>query len=84
MCPSVFDSTGFTLLIYGYLRRLPKAVQAYEKVLESDPRHAVALSFLAICYHLMGDLDSAILKYHEVGCRCGVGSSHSDEPPRRP
>ncbi|KAL1733813.1 hypothetical protein EV714DRAFT_246059 [Schizophyllum commune] len=51
---------------YRKLRRLPKAVESYEKVLESDPRHAVALSFLAICYHLMGDLDSAILKYHET------------------
>lgn len=35
-------------------------------MLELDPRNAVALGFLGIAYHLLGDLDNAIVKYHEV------------------
>lgn len=47
-------------------RRLPEARDCYQKVLEMDPRHQVALGFMGIVYHLMGDLDKAIVKYHEV------------------
>ena len=38
----------------------------YLKVLELDPRNAIVLGFLGIVYHLLGDLDKAIVKYHEV------------------
>lgn len=42
------------------------ALETYKKVLELNPRHAVALGFLGMVYHLKGDLDEAIVKYHEV------------------
>ncbi len=42
------------------------ALETYKKVLELDPRHAVALGFLGMVYHLKGDLDQAIIRYHEV------------------
>ncbi|KAF9036148.1 hypothetical protein BJ165DRAFT_1354578 [Panaeolus papilionaceus] len=48
------------------LKRLEEARQAYEKLLELDARHAVAIGFLGMVYHLMGDLDNAIVKYHEA------------------
>lgn len=47
-------------------RRLDDAMETYQKVLELDPRHAVALGFLGMVYHLKGNLDQAIVKYHEV------------------
>lgn len=46
--------------------RLPEARDAYRKVTELDPRHATALAFLGKVYHLMDEIDSAIVKYHEV------------------
>lgn len=53
----------FWLAIY---RRLEDAKATYQKVLELDPYHPVALGFLGMVFHLLGDLDKAILKYHEV------------------
>ncbi|PPQ91029.1 hypothetical protein CVT25_013954 [Psilocybe cyanescens] len=51
---------------YRKLRRLEDARAAYQKVLELDARNAIALGFLGIVYHLQGDLDKAIVKYHEA------------------
>jgi anaphase-promoting complex subunit 6 len=48
------------------LRRLEEARVTYQKVLELDSRHSIALGFLGLVYHLMGSLDKAIVKYHEV------------------
>ncbi|KAJ3573119.1 hypothetical protein NP233_g2630 [Leucocoprinus birnbaumii] len=50
---------------YRRLGRLDDAQDTYKKVLELDPRHAVALGFLGMVYHLKGDLDQAIVRYHE-------------------
>ena len=47
-------------------RRLDEARVTYQKVLELDSRHSIALGFLGLVYHLMGNLDKAIVKYHEV------------------
>lgn len=47
-------------------RRYEDAKATYQKVLELDPRHSIALGFLGMIYHLMGDIDKAIIKYHEV------------------
>jgi hypothetical protein len=47
-------------------RRLQDAKTTYAKVLEIDPRHSVALGFLGMVYHLLEDVDRAIIKYHEV------------------
>jgi tetratricopeptide (TPR) repeat protein len=47
-------------------RKYEEARVTYLKVLELDPRNAIALGFLGIVYHLLGDLDKAIVKYHEV------------------
>jgi len=51
---------------YRKLRRLEDAKATYQKVLELDPYHPVALGFLGMVFHLLGDLDKAILKYHEA------------------
>ncbi|KAJ3510333.1 hypothetical protein NLJ89_g4730 [Agrocybe chaxingu] len=51
---------------YRKLKRYEEARVAYVKVLELDPRHSVALGFLGIVHHLMGNLDKAIVKYHEA------------------
>lgn len=48
------------------IRRMDDALETYKKVLELNPRHAVALGFLGMVYHLKGELDEAIVKYHEV------------------
>lgn len=50
---------------YRRLRRLDDAQETYKKVLELEPRHSVALGFLGMVYHLKGDLDQAIIRYHE-------------------
>ena len=47
-------------------RRLKEAKETYEKVLEIEARHPLAHGFLGITYHLMGEVDKAIVKYHEV------------------
>ncbi|KAF8737592.1 hypothetical protein AX14_012591 [Amanita brunnescens Koide BX004] len=51
---------------YRKLRCLDDAKATYLKVLELDPYHPVALGFLGMVFHLLGDLDKAILKYHEA------------------
>ncbi|KAK2463455.1 hypothetical protein APHAL10511_004541 [Amanita phalloides] len=51
---------------YRKLRRLEDAKATYQKVLELDPHHPIALGFLGMVFHLLGDLDKAIIKYHEA------------------
>ncbi|KAF5388872.1 hypothetical protein D9757_005688 [Collybiopsis confluens] len=51
---------------YRKLQQYEQAKEAYEKVLLLDPRHALALGFLGLVYHLTNDLDHAIIKYHEA------------------
>jgi len=51
---------------YRKLGKLNDARGAYVKVLEIDCRSAPALGFLGLVYHLMDQLDDAIVKYHEV------------------
>jgi len=34
--------------------------------LEIDPRNTNALGFLGMVYHLLGDVEAAIVKYHET------------------
>lgn len=51
------------------LGQLNEARDAYVKVLEIDSRSAPALGFLGLVYHLMDQLDEAIVKYHEVRLR---------------
>ncbi|KAF9466498.1 TPR-like protein [Collybia nuda] len=48
------------------LNRLEDAKTTYQKVLELDSRHSMALGFLGLVHHLLGDVDSAIIKYHEA------------------
>ncbi|KAE9408566.1 TPR-like protein [Gymnopus androsaceus JB14] len=48
------------------LKQYDQAKEAYQKVLLLDPRHALALGFLGLVYHLTDDLDNAIAKYHEA------------------
>jgi len=48
------------------LGKLNDARDAYVKVLEIDSRSAPALGFLGLVYHLMDQLDDAIVKYHEA------------------
>ena len=47
-------------------RNFLEAKSAYEKVLAVDPRHVTALGCLGIVYHMMDQIDEAIVKYHEV------------------
>ena len=47
-------------------RRLDDARVTYQTVLKLDSRHSMALGFLGLVYHLSGDIDNAIIKYHEV------------------
>ena len=48
------------------LKKLDESIKVYNKVLEYDPRHSTALGFLGMVYHMKGELDLAIVKYHEV------------------
>ena len=45
---------------------MPEAKRLYQQVLEVEPRHATALAFLGMVYHMSDELDQAILTYHEV------------------
>lgn len=49
-----------------YPRRYENARDSYQKVLDLDPRHRMALGFMGMVYHLLGEVDKAIVKYHEV------------------
>ena len=46
--------------------RLEEARDVYQRVIEMDPRHFTALAFLGKVYHLLDDIDAAVVKYHEV------------------
>jgi hypothetical protein len=52
--------------IHNSCRRLDEAKVTYQKVLELDAQHSLALGFLGMVYHLLEDIDQAIIKYHEV------------------
>lgn len=43
-----------------------EACDAYRKVLEIDPRHATALALMGKNHMFLGDVDAAILKFHEA------------------
>ncbi|KAI3611049.1 cell division control protein 16 [Moniliophthora roreri] len=51
---------------YRRLKRYDEARDTYRKVLALDPRQSLALGFLGLVYHLTGDLENAIVKYHEA------------------
>ncbi|KAF9059802.1 hypothetical protein BDP27DRAFT_1340749 [Rhodocollybia butyracea] len=55
------------------LKQYEQAKEAYQKVLLLDPRHALALGFLGLVYHLLDDLDQAIIKYHEASISFNYG-----------
>jgi tetratricopeptide (TPR) repeat protein len=59
------------------LGQLNEARDAYLKVLEIDSRSAPALGFLGLVYHLMDQLDDAIVKYHEVRFLALLCKTHS-------
>ncbi|EEB92904.1 hypothetical protein MPER_08514, partial [Moniliophthora perniciosa FA553] len=46
--------------------RYDEARDTYRKVLALDPRQSLALGFLGLVYHLTGNLENAIVKYHEA------------------
>ncbi|KAI0636086.1 TPR-like protein [Trametes polyzona] len=46
--------------------RLEDAKSAYFRVLTIDYRNVAALSFLGLTEHLLGNVDAAIVKYHEA------------------
>lgn len=75
-----FDLFGWFTEIDGTSRRLQEARDTYQKVLELDSRHSMALGFLGLVHHLMGDIDKAIIKYHEVGRLLGEPSSFFCSP----
>ncbi|KAF4571362.1 anaphase promoting complex subunit cdc16 [Pleurotus pulmonarius] len=51
---------------YRKLKRYAEAHEAYQKVLDLEPRNAMALGFMGMVLQLMGNLDAAIVKYHEA------------------
>jgi len=40
----------------------------YQRVLEIEPQHPQGLGYLGMVYHHLGEIDEAIVKYHEVRC----------------
>ncbi|THH07066.1 hypothetical protein EW145_g3642 [Phellinidium pouzarii] len=50
---------------FGKLSRFQEAYSAYRKVLEMDPRHAIALALTGKMLMLMGNVEAAIQKFHE-------------------
>ncbi|KAI9066326.1 TPR-like protein [Trametes sanguinea] len=46
--------------------RLQEAKVAYQRVLEMDYRNVAALSFMGVTQHLLGNVEAAIVKYHEA------------------
>lgn len=48
------------------LNHLEEARETYQKVLELDCRHSIALGFLGLVNHLLGNVDEAIVIYHEA------------------
>ncbi|KAF9267586.1 TPR-like protein [Marasmius fiardii PR-910] len=51
---------------YRRLKCYAEARETYRKVLALDPRQSLALGFLGLVHHLTGDLENAIVKYHEA------------------
>ncbi|KAJ7599294.1 hypothetical protein C8J56DRAFT_916352 [Mycena floridula] len=51
---------------YRKLKRYEESRDAYQKVLNLDPRHRIALGYIGMVYHFMGQQDKAIVKYHEA------------------
>ncbi|KAJ8080842.1 anaphase-promoting complex subunit Cut9 [Marasmius tenuissimus] len=51
---------------YRRLKCYPEARETYRKVLALDPQQSLALGFLGLVNHLTGDLEGAIVKYHEA------------------
>ncbi|KAJ3081737.1 anaphase promoting complex subunit cdc16, partial [Quaeritorhiza haematococci] len=51
---------------YRKLREYPKAREYFEKALGVNPNNAAAYAALALMAHIEGDLDTAILNYHEA------------------
>ncbi|KAG8688436.1 anaphase promoting complex subunit cdc16 [Ceratobasidium sp. 395] len=51
---------------YRKLGRIAEAKAGYMRVLELEPRHAVAISSLGVAHHLLFELEDAIARYHEV------------------
>ncbi|KAG9103103.1 anaphase promoting complex subunit cdc16 [Ceratobasidium sp. 370] len=48
------------------LGRIDEAKAGYMRVLELEPRHAVAISSLGVAHHLLFELEDAIARYHEA------------------
>ncbi|KAH9945212.1 TPR-like protein [Epithele typhae] len=48
------------------LGRLEEAKEIYQQVLDIDYRNVTALSFMGVTYHLLGEIELAIVKYHEA------------------
>ena len=72
-------------LIGGIFRRLEEARAAYQEVVKMDPRNQTAVAFLGVTCHLLGDIDGAIVKYHEVRVVIlSLGTwTHTHNTPRR-
>lgn len=66
MCPFPNNILFPAPHIHHLIRRLEEARDSYQKVLELDARHSIALGFLGMVHHLMRNVDKAIVKYHEV------------------
>ena len=47
-------------------RDLEEARNAYRRALEIDSRNSVSIAYLGKIHFLMGDIDIAITRYHEV------------------
>ena len=45
---------------------MDEAKAAYQRVLEIDYRNVTALAFMGVTQHLLGNVEPAIVKYHEV------------------
>ncbi|QRW04013.1 cell division control protein [Ceratobasidium sp. AG-Ba] len=56
----------------GELGRLQEAKSGYMRVLELEPRHAIAISSLGMTHHLLFELDDAMARYHEVCYNIGL------------
>ncbi|KAG8740782.1 anaphase promoting complex subunit cdc16 [Ceratobasidium sp. 414] len=51
---------------YRKLSRIVEAKAGYMRVLELEPRHAIAISSLGVAHHLLFELEDAIARYHEA------------------
>nr|VWO99768.1 ANK_REP_REGION domain-containing protein [Ganoderma boninense] len=48
------------------LGRLDEAKAAYQRVLDIDYRNVTAISFMGVTQHLLGNVEAAIVRYHEA------------------